>query len=239
LIDSVKHFEAVQLFEERARAAKPDFTITPENAADVLDIVRRLDGLPLAIELAAVRVKLLPPAALLKRLSSRLGLLTGGPRDLPARQQTLRNAIDWDYELLAEEEQKLFRRLAAFAQGFDLESAYEVAQAAGDPGMDVLDGVESMVGKSLLRQVHSPEGDPRFAMLQTIREYALEVLTESGEADVTRQRHAEVYLELAKRAVPELRGPSRSSGWSDWSSSTTTSAPPLPGRASNRTGSSR
>ena len=207
LIDSVKHFEAVQLFEERARAAKPDFTITPENAADVLDIVRRLDGLPLAIELAAVRVKLLPPAALLKRLSSRLGLLTGGPRDLPARQQTLRNAIDWDYELLAEEEQKLFRRLAAFAQGFDLESAYEVAQAAGDPGMDVLDGVESMVGKSLLRQVHSPEGDPRFAMLQTIREYALEVLTESGEADVTRQRHAEVYLELAKRAVPELRGP--------------------------------
>jgi predicted ATPase len=208
-VQTLHDSEAIRLFEERARAAKPDFAITPENAGDVAEIVRRLDGLPLAIELAAVRVRLLSPAALLQRLSSRLRLLTSGPRDLPARQQTLRNAIDWDYELLEPPEQALFRRLAVFVHAFDLDAATEVVHAAGDPGIDPLDGIESLLGKSLLRQIHARDGQPLFGMLQTIREYAQEMLVESGEEIATRDRHAQVCLEVAIRGSEELRGPNQ------------------------------
>ncbi|MGI8940713.1 MAG: ATP-binding protein [Actinomycetota bacterium] len=198
---------AVGLFVERARAVKADFALTDANARYIAEICHRLDGLPLAIELAAVRVKLLPPAVLLDRLSSRLGLLTGGPRDLPARQQTLRNAIDWDYTLLEPEEQTLFRRLSVCRGGFTLDAATIIATAAGDPGRDLFDGLDSLAGKSLLRQVPSLGDEPRFGMLQTIREYALDVLDGSGEKDDTEAAHAHYYLAQAERASSELRGP--------------------------------
>jgi predicted ATPase/class 3 adenylate cyclase len=206
-IEELSRHSAVKLFVERAQAVKADFALTNANARIIAEICHRLDGLPLAIELAAVRVKLLPPAVLLDRLSSRLGLLTGGPRDLPARQQTLRNAIDWDYTLLEPEEQKLFRRLSVFHGGMSLDAASTVASAAGEVGIDLFDGLDSLVGKSLLRQVPSLETEPRFGMLQTIREYALDVLKASGEDDATRQAHANFYLSLAERAAEELRGP--------------------------------
>ncbi|MGH2750234.1 MAG: ATP-binding protein [Actinomycetota bacterium] len=206
LVELSKH-SAVRLFVERAQAIKADFALTNANARYIAEICHRLDGLPLAIELAAVRVKLLPPAVLLDRLSSRLGLLTGGPRDLPARQQTLRNAIDWDYTLLEPEEQTLFRRLSVCRGGFSLDAAATVATAAGELRTDLFDGLDSLAGKSLLRQIPSLETEPRFGMLQTIREYALDVLDASNESDETRRAHANFYLGLAERASGELRGP--------------------------------
>jgi predicted ATPase/class 3 adenylate cyclase len=206
-IEELSRHSAVKLFVERAQAIKADFALTNANARIIAEICHRLDGLPLAIELAAVRVKLLPPAVLLDRLSSRLDLLTGGPRDLPARQQTLRNAIDWDYTLLESEEQKLFRRLSVFHGGLSIDAAAEVATAAGEVGINLFDGLDSLVGKSLLRQMPSLENEPRFGMLQTIREYALEILDGSDESDATRQAHANFYLALAERASEELRGP--------------------------------
>ena len=206
-IDELSRHSAVRLFVERAQAAKADFALTDSNARIIAEICHRLDGLPLAIELAAVRVKLLPPAVLLDRLSSRLDLLTGGARDLPARQQTLRNAIDWDYTLLDVEEQKLFRRLSVCRGGFSIEGAGVLVAAAGDMDIDLFDGLDSLAGKSLLRQVPSLQDDPRFGMLQTIREYALDVLDASGEGEATRSAHAHFYLKEAERAADELRGP--------------------------------
>ena len=206
-IDDLEKHSAIRLFVERAKVAKADFALTNSNARIIAEICHRLDGLPLAIELAAVRVKLLPPAALLDRLSSRLDLLTGGARDLPARQKTLRNAIDWDYTLLEPEEQKLFRRLSVCRGGFDLEAAERIAAAAGELEEDLLDGLGSLVGKSLLRHVASAGDEPRFGMLQTIREYAVDVLEASGEAGATRAAHAHFYLALAGAAATELRGP--------------------------------
>ena len=206
-IAELARHSAVELFVERAQAIKADFALTNANARIIAEICHRLDGLPLAIELAAVRVKLLPPAVLLDRLSSRLDLLTGGPRDLPARQQTLRNAIDWDYTLLEPAEQTLFRRLAVCRGGLSLDAAAAVAAAAGQVGIDLFDGLDSLVGKSLLRQMPSLENEPRFGMLQTIREYALDVLDGTDESDVTRQAHATFYLGLAEKASEQLRGP--------------------------------
>ncbi|MGH2791336.1 MAG: NB-ARC domain-containing protein, partial [Actinomycetota bacterium] len=206
-IDELSRHSAVQLFVERAQAAKADFALTDSNARIIAEICHRLDGLPLAIELAAVRVKLLPPAVLLDRLSSRLDLLTGGARDLPARQQTLRNAIDWDYTLLDLEEQKLFRRLSVCRGGFSIEAAAAVVEAAGDLNIDLFDGLDSLAGKSLLRQVPSLQDEPRFGMLQTIREYALDVLDASEEGEATRSAHARFYLAEAERAADEFRGP--------------------------------
>src|SRR5262249_16655510 len=159
---------------------------------------RRLDGLPLAIELAAARSKLLPPQALLGRLRSRLDVLTGGARDLPARQQTLRTAIAWSYDLLNEGERRVFRRLAVFAGGCTLEAGEAVCNQAGDLGLDVFDGIASLVDKSLLRHEDPVEGEPRFRMLETIREYGLEQLAASGEAAALQRRHAEYYLRLAE-----------------------------------------
>ncbi len=194
--------EAATLFLQRACAVKPDFEATPENAAAIDEICRRLDGLPLAIELAAARVKLLSPSAMRSRLEKRLGLLTGGARDLPERQRTLRGAIDWSHDLLSPEEQKLFRRLAVFVGGCTLEEVEAVCNAKTDLEIDPLEGVASMVDKSLLRQVESPAAESRFEMLQTIREYGLERLAASGDEDVTRRAHAAFCIVLAEEAEP-------------------------------------
>ncbi len=198
--EQLQQYEAVALFVQRAKAVRPDFALTDENAAAVATICARLDGLPLAIELAAARTRLLPPAAMLARLNNRLSLLTGGAQDAPARQQTLRNAIDWSYDLLDGDEQCLFRRLAVFAGGCTLEAAEAVCNAGGDLGSEIIDGVASLIDKSLLRQVEPGGSEPRLAMLQTIREYAQERLNESGELDALRRRHAEFFLARAEAA---------------------------------------
>jgi len=179
----------------------------------VAEICVRLDGLPLAIELAAARIKLFPPQAMLARLERRLELLRGGARDVPDRHQTLRQAIAWSYDLLETGEQTLFRRLAVFARGCTLEAAEAVCQAvyalAAGPGqsLEVLDGVASLLDKSLLRQQEQASGEPRFRMLETIREYGLECLTASGEESVVRRAHAAYYLTLVEAAEPALTGP--------------------------------
>ncbi|MDQ3344364.1 MAG: tetratricopeptide repeat protein, partial [Actinomycetota bacterium] len=198
-----EHSAAVALFAERARASNPSFTITKENVAAVAEICRRLEGLPLAIELAAARVRLLPPAALLSRLSSRLRLLTGGAADLPERQRTMRGAIDWGHDLLSEDEQTLFRRLAVFAGGWALDAAEEVAGENLD--LDVLDGMDALLGQSFVRNLGGEGIEPRFAMLETIREYALEQLQRSDEAPAVAALHAAYYLRLAEQAAPDLR----------------------------------
>ena len=197
-LDVLSRYSAVALFVARALAAKPDFELTRENAADVTEICVRLDGLPLAIELAAARVKVLSPSALRGRLASRLQLLTGGARDLPQRQQTLRAAIDWSYDLLNAAEQRLFRRLSVFAGGCTFESAEAVCDAKSDLGLDLLDGITSLVDKSLLRQVEPAKSESRFVMLQTIREYALEKLRASGEEAFTKRALAAYCLVLAE-----------------------------------------
>jgi predicted ATPase/DNA-binding SARP family transcriptional activator/Tfp pilus assembly protein PilF len=195
----VEQVEAVQLFVERAQAAQSDFTLTVENAVAVAKICYQLDGLPLAIELAAARIKLLPPPLLLARLDSRLKLLTGGAQDLPTRQQTLRNTIDWSYSLLNEAEQTLFARLAVFVGGFTLDTAEAICNldnshtGATGPVLDVLEGVMSLLNNSLLTQQDTSGSQPRFRMLETIREYALERLAERGETEILRQRHAHYF----------------------------------------------
>ncbi len=193
--------EAVRLFVDRARAVKPDFALTELNAPAVVAIVRRLDGLPLALELAAARVRVLSPAALVSRFDQRLPLLTGGPQDRPDRQRTLRNTIAWSYDLLREDEQALFRRLAIFAGGWTLEAA--AAVAAIDEQLDVLEGMAALLDNSL---VHGEEQDaePRYAMLETIREFGLEQLAAAGEEDRTRDRHALYFLHLAERLTPDI-----------------------------------
>ena len=206
-LERLQQYEAVRLFIQRAQAVKPDFHVTSGNAPAVAEICARLDGLPLAIELAAARTKMLPPEALLQRLSNRLRLLTGGARDLPARQQTLRAAIDWSYSLLQPAEQTLFARLAVFMGGRTLEAVEAVCNAAGDLEIDPFDGVASLLDKNLLRQEEGPAGEPRFVMLETIHEYARERLEGSGEAEVLRQRHAEYFRQVAEAADAEFRGP--------------------------------
>jgi predicted ATPase/Tfp pilus assembly protein PilF len=198
-------YEAVKLFVERARAVKADFEVTNENAPAVAEICARLDGLPLAIELAAARVRMLPPQALLRRLGNRLKLLKGGPRDLPTRQQTLRGTIDWSYELLTEEEKTLLGRLSVFSGGRTLEAIEEICDSGQD--IDALEGVESLLEKSLLRGEEGAGRESRFVMLETVQEYAREKLEESGEAEETKRLHAEYFLALAQKADPELKGP--------------------------------
>jgi tetratricopeptide (TPR) repeat protein len=183
---------------------KPSFTLTNENAHTISEICQRLDGLPLAIELAAARVKLLSPESILRRLENRLKLLTGGPRDLPARQQTVRGTISWSYYLLNKEEQSLLNRLAVFTGGFTLEAAEAMCGVGSDVEMEVLDGVSSLVDKSLLVQKDQPDGNSRFRMLEIVKEYSLERLEESGEAEAVRERHAGFFLILAEAAEPEF-----------------------------------
>jgi predicted ATPase/class 3 adenylate cyclase len=196
--DQALTYPAVRLFVERAQAVKPGFALDERNVADVVAICHRLDGLPLAIELAAARVRLLPPAALLTRLDRRLALLTGGARDLPERQQTLRATIAWSHDLLDPAERALFARLALFAGGFALEAADAVCGAAGGLPLDLLDGIDSLVQQSLLRLETGPAGESRFTMLETIREFALERLQELPEAEQLRQTHADFFLALAE-----------------------------------------
>jgi predicted ATPase len=198
-------YEAVRLFVERAQAAKPDFALTDANAAAVAEICRRLDGLPLAIELAAARIKILPPQALLERLGERLKVLTGGARDAPARQRTLRDAIAWSHDLLAPHEQTLFRRLAVFAGGCTLEAVEAIANADGD--LDTLEEMSSLVDESLLREIEGPDDEPRFAMLETIREYGLERLEASRESGTVQERHATYFAGVAEALRPHLYGP--------------------------------
>jgi predicted ATPase len=182
---------------------QPRFALTTENAAIVAEICRRLDGLPLALELAAARVKLLTPQAILARLDDQLKLLTGGARDLPARQQTLRNTIDWSYNLLSQDEQTLFARLGVFSGGFTLEAAEAVCNPEGH--FDILEGLTALVNNSLVRQEETAEGEPRFGMLETIRAYALEQLTQCGELPAFQQRHAQYFGGLIlNRIAPQL-----------------------------------
>ena len=213
-------YPAVALFVERARAVKPDFALTDANAARVAEICVRLDGLPLAIELAAARRKVLGTEALLARLANRFDLLTGGARDLAARQQTLRGAIDWSYGLLSSKEQVLLARLAIFVGGCTVDAAERVcaelkieneALTTAPHGQtflsfqfSILNVLESLVDNSLLQQVEAADGDARFIMLETIREYALERLVATGERAPLRQQHAAYYLRLAEQAEPEL-----------------------------------
>jgi predicted ATPase len=198
--------DPVRLFAERAAEGRPDFELTSDNVLDIAAICARLEGLPLAIELAAARIKLLDPKALLAKLESRLPLLTNGPRDLPARQQTLRGAIAWSYDLLADEEQTLFERLGVFVGGWDLAAAEAVT---GIPDTRVLEGLASLVDKSVVQRLTDEDGKQRFGMLETVREYALEQLVARGEASTVRSAHAAYFLALVERSRPLLEGPER------------------------------
>jgi predicted ATPase/class 3 adenylate cyclase len=222
LAESLTQYAAVELFIQRALDARPNFVVTNENAPAVAEICARLDGLPLVIELAAARIKLFTPEALLAQLSNRLTLLTGGARDLPARQQTLRHAIDWSYDLLAAAEQALFRRLSVFVGGWTLEAAEAVSKDRGaeiqspsaPPHAPAFDLLAALVDKSLVGQLETSDSTVRFTMLETIREYALDRLESSGEGEALRRRHAEYFLALVEMAEPELIGP-RQRVWLD------------------------
>jgi predicted ATPase/class 3 adenylate cyclase len=192
--------ESVRLFVERAQAVLPGFALSHANAWAVTELCARLDGLPLAIELAAARVRMLPPEAMLARFGGRLPLLTGGPKDGPVRQQTLRNAIAWSYELLAPADQALFRRLAVFSGGWTLDAACAVC--VDDPDADLFDGLERLVDQSLVRQTEV-DGEPRFTMLETIGEFGLEQLHACGEYHEARQRHARYVAKTSELSEPE------------------------------------
>jgi len=206
-LEALSQYEAVRLFIERAGAAKAGFEVNNANAPAVAEICARLDGLPLAIELAAARVKHLSPDAMLGRVGWRLRLLTGGARDLPERQRTLRGAIEWSHDLLDEGEKVLFARMAVFSGGRTLEAIEAVCDAEGDLQVDALDGVSSLLDKSLLGREEGPEEEPRFVMLETVHEYAREKLEESGEAEGVGRAHTRYFVALAERAEPELTGP--------------------------------
>jgi predicted ATPase/DNA-binding XRE family transcriptional regulator len=204
----LESFPAIALFVDRSRAARPGFTLSEDNAGTVATICARLDGLPLAIELAAARTRLLPPKALLSRLSSRLKIVVGGERDSPARHQTLRSAIAWSYELLDVPDQALFRRMGVFVRGCSFSAVEAVCNAYTDLEKDALDGLESLLDKHLLHleQEEESEGGARLAMLETIREYALEQLAAEGEDERVRYLHAEYYLAMAEAADLNLTG---------------------------------
>ena len=224
------HADALQLFLARAAAVRRDFILDEASTPIVAAICALLDGLPLAIELAAALMRLFSPQALLARLQRAPGLsgrsptmqmLAGGPRDLPARQQTLQAAIAWSYGLLAPDEQRLFRWLAVFAGGCDLEAAE--AMCRDEPSSrPILDSLLALVDKNLLR-AEQVNGEPRFGMLRTIQEFALELLQASGEAGVVHGRHAAYYVDLFELAVQVLHGPTGSGGGSVWTASMTIS----------------
>lgn len=205
--ESLSEYPAVALFVERAQSIERDFALTEANARVISEICTRLDGLPLAIELAAARVKLLPPHALLSRLEHhRLDVLTAGVRDLPVRHQTLRSAISWSYDLLNEEEQRLFRRVSVFVGGCTLDAVEGIYSAMGDPTTKMLDIVGSLIDKSLLQQVVQGNGEPRLMMLETIREYASEQLAASEEMEAIGRAHANYYRALAEDAELQTTG---------------------------------
>ena len=206
---------AIALFMQRAWAARPDMRLSEANAPAIAEICRQLDGLPLALELAAARLSVLAPQALLERMTSRLALLTGGPRDAPARQQTLRATLAWSHDLLTADDQRLFRQLAVFVGGWSLAGA----EAVCDIGLEIFEGHTRLVEQQLIRPVEQLDGAPRFTMLETLREYRLERLSASPEHDATRRRHAEHYLHIAEGAASRRwnRGATsgvRSTSWS-------------------------
>lgn len=206
-VADLRRYPAIELFAQRARAILPTFDLTLANAGIVAEVCRRLDGLPLALELAAARIRLLSAPMLLARLERRLALLTNGAQDKPERQQTLRATLDWSYHLLSDAEQRLLRRLAVFVGSWTLEAAEAVCSGPGDLGLEVLAGLGSLLDKSLIRR-HADEADEtHFAMLETTREYALERLLASGEAEALCRQHATYHLALAEQAAPKLTGP--------------------------------
>ncbi len=206
---ALPHYAAVALFLQRTQAVKPDFQLTSANARVIAEICERLDGLPLAIELAAARMKLFPPQGLLARLDQPLSVLTGTSRDVPARQQTLRNTLAWSYHLLDAAEQRLFRWLSVFVGGCSLEAVEALCAdvSDGSEAGQVWESVASLLDKSLLQQTEQEGQEPRLVMLETIREYGLECLNVNGEMEAARQGHAEYYLRLSEQAEPELVGP--------------------------------
>ncbi len=204
--EDLEQYAAVALFLQRARAVKPGFQLTNSNKQTIAEICVRLDGLPLAIELAVARMKILSPRALLERLEHRLQLLTGGASETSARQQTLWNTLTWSYELLTPGEQQVFRRLSVFVGDCRLKALEQVCKEVDGPKLSVLDAVESLLDKSLLQQVEQEGDEPHLRMLETIREYGLETLTARGELEATRQAHAACYLAFAQEAEPHLLG---------------------------------
>src|SRR3989449_7405853 len=204
--EELLQYGAVALFVQRAQMVQTNFVLSEDNAAAIAQICIRLDGLPLSLELAAARSKLLPPQALLGRLNHRLAVLTSGWHDAPTRQQTLRDTISWSYDLLNAEEQRCFRRLAIFVGGCTLEAAEAVCSTAASLSLPAMDLVASLLDKSLLQQSDRGGDELRLLMLETIREYALEMLADSGELEATEQRHAMYYLALAEQGEPELFG---------------------------------
>ena len=208
--DTLTHSEAVSLFVKRAQEVRPNFTLGPANAATIVDICQRLDGLPLALELAAARLQMLTPEALLGRLDQHLTLLVGGALDLPVRQQTLRATLDWSYELLTPPERQLLRALSVFAGGCGLDGIEFVRGAAGGPILAVVEQLGRLVSHSLVVTV-SPDEDaadePRYRLLETVRQYAVEQLDVTGEADATRTTHLDWCLQLVEEAEPLLDGP--------------------------------
>ena len=204
---TLRGYEAVDLFVERARAVAPDFDLTPENAPLIAEICARLDGLPLAIELAAARLRLLPPRELLARLDRSLNVLSSKARDVPQRQRTLMDAIDWSYRLLEADHQLLFRRLAIFRGGWTLEAAEAVCDPDGELGPEILDAVDTLVTNSLVRAVHEDGGLPRFVMLRTIAEYAFQALSESADLKSVGAKHASYFMAMAREAAPDIFNP--------------------------------
>ena len=212
-LEELAGYESVKLFVERAQAAQPNFALTKDNASSVTEICLRLDGLPLALELAAARVKLLAPQAILSRLNDQLKLLTGGARDLPARHQTLRNTLEWSYSLLNDDEKKLYARLSVFVGGFTLEAAEAVCNAENK--FDILEGLTALVDNSLLRQ-EEVNGEARFGMLETIRAYAVERLAESGETPALQANHAQYFGNIIlNQAGTEIYSP-KALHWLTW-----------------------
>jgi predicted ATPase len=205
--ETLSHYASVTLFTQRAQAVKPDFQVTDTNAHTIAAICARLDGLPLALELAAARLKHLSPQALLARLAHRLQVLTRGPRDASERQQTLRNTIQWSYDLLTAEEQRLFHCLAVFVGGCTFEAVEAACKLSDDMTVDVLKGVASLIDKNLVQAAASDGEESRLTLLETIREYSLECLVASGEMETIRRVHALYYLQLAEKAALELEGP--------------------------------
>lgn len=208
-VEATARVPAVALFAARARQVRANFVLTPENAATVATICQQVDGLPLAIELAAARVRILSPQMLLTLLEHRLQVLTGGPQDLPVRQQTLRGTLAWSYDLLPEPAQALFRRLAIFVGGCTLEAAETVCTAGDAIELGILDGITTLVDHSLVRQADGPDGTLRFTMLETLREYGQEQLALCGEAGAIAHAHAACFLSLAEEAQHQLKGPNQ------------------------------
>ena len=210
-MDDPRVFESFRLFAERAREANAEFEAGDGNSPVIAEICRQLDGLPLAIELAAVRVKILSPGQILARLENRLRLLTGGSKDRPERQQTMRGAIDWSYDLLAEDEKQLFRSLAVFSGGFSVEA---IETICSQDDIDVLNCLSSLVENNLVARAGDPGGESRFRLLEVVREYALEVLEKNGGREIAQERHADFFTALAEQAEPHFFG-EKAADWLD------------------------